>query len=86
MPSIVINIFLVKINSIENASAFNIGQSLQADWLNSDKRNQGFGQNYGDESCFLGTRCFVDDNDGVDSPATKTSLPPGRQNFLKEDW
>lgn len=73
-PSININIFLLKINSFENASAVNVGQNLLADWRNSDKKNQGYGQNFGDESGFVGTRSFVDDKDQVDSPASFESV------------
>ncbi|HEX7056783.1 MAG TPA: hypothetical protein VF260_06260 [Bacilli bacterium] len=74
-PSTVINIFLLKINSIENASAVNIGQNFLAEWSNSDKRTQGFGQNFGDESGFVATRSFVDDRDAIDSPTiNKSSL------------
>jgi hypothetical protein len=66
---------MIKINSFENASAVNIGQNLLADWHNSDKKNQGFGQNFGDKSDFLGTRSFVDDRDQIDSPSTFESSP-----------
>lgn len=69
-PFININIFMIKINSFENASAVNIGQNLLAEWHNSDKKNQGFGQNFGDSSDFVATRSFVDDKDQIDSPAT----------------
>lgn len=75
VPYININIFMIKINSFENASAVNIGQNLLADWHNSDKKNQGFGQNFGDKSDFLGTRSFVDDRDQIDSPSTFESSP-----------
>ncbi|GGF95988.1 hypothetical protein [Paenibacillus abyssi] len=68
-PSTVINIFILKINSFENASAVNIGQNFLAEWSNSDKRNQGYGQNSGDGVDFMEPRCFVDDKDGVDSPS-----------------
>ena len=61
----------MKINSIENASAVNVGQNYLADWYNSDKWNQGFGQNYGDESGIIGTKSFVDDSDMIDSPSLK---------------
>lgn len=74
MPPITINIFYIKINSIENASAVNIGQNYLADWYNSDKRNQGFGQNYGDESGIIGTKSYVDDSDMIDSPSSKSSM------------
>ena len=74
--SIVINIFILKINSMENCSAINIGQSLLADWYNSSKRSQGFGQTYGDESAISGTASFVNDNDLIDSPSQKISGGP----------
>ncbi|CAH2714307.1 hypothetical protein BACCIP111895_01468 [Neobacillus rhizosphaerae] len=75
VPYININIFMIKINSFENASAVNIGQNLLAEWHNSDKKNQGFGQNLGDKSSFLGTRSFVDDRDQIDSPSSFDSNP-----------
>lgn len=68
-PSTVINIFLLKINSFENASAVNIGQNMLADWHNSDKKTQGYGQNFGDGSEYIATRSHVDDRDEIDSPA-----------------
>lgn len=70
VPFININIFMIKINSFENASAVNIGQNLLAEWHNSDKKNQGFGQNFGDSSDFVATRSMVDDRDQVDSAST----------------
>lgn len=73
--SININIFILKINSFENASAVNVGQNLLAEWHNSDKKNQGYGQNFGDESTFMGTRSHVDDKDQIDSPSSFQSLP-----------
>ncbi|MDQ0197737.1 hypothetical protein [Neobacillus ginsengisoli] len=81
VPYININIFMIKINSFENASAVNIGQNLLADWHNSDKKNQGYGQNFGDKSDFLGTRSFVDDRDQIDSPSSFGSSP---NNVVKE--
>ena len=38
-PYININIFMLKINSFENASAVNVGQNLLAEWQNSDKKS-----------------------------------------------
>ncbi|RST76024.1 hypothetical protein D4T97_004315 [Siminovitchia acidinfaciens] len=73
-----INIYMLKINSFENASAVNIGQNLLANWNNSDKKTQGFGQNFGDDSAFLGPQSFIDDRDLVDSPATFNALPKMR--------
>ncbi|HET7627888.1 MAG TPA: hypothetical protein VFK44_05810 [Bacillales bacterium] len=71
-PSVSINIFLFKINSFENASAVNIGENYLADWTNSSKKSQGFGQNFGDDSCFM-TRSSVDDRDLVDSPQSNVT-------------
>ncbi|MFC4617149.1 hypothetical protein ACFO4N_00240 [Camelliibacillus cellulosilyticus] len=73
-PSIAINIFLFKINSFENASAVNIGENFLADWYNSSKKSQGFGQNFGDDSTFR-TRSGVDDRDGFDSLAFQHAQP-----------
>lgn len=39
-PYININIFMLKINSFENASAVNVGQNLLAEWQNSDKKSR----------------------------------------------
>ncbi|GGE32330.1 hypothetical protein GCM10011391_08740 [Pullulanibacillus camelliae] len=76
-PSISINIFLFKINSFENASAVNIGENFLADWNNSSKKNQGFGQNFGDESTFA-SKSGVDDRDLWDSNSLqKSKLPIG---------
>ncbi|WP_053368813.1 hypothetical protein [Bacillus sp. FJAT-27245] len=71
---------MIKINSFENASAVNIGQNLLAEWQNSDKRNQGYGQNYGDDTAFVGNRNMVDDRDQIDSPASFESCLPGTVN------
>ncbi|WP_074729040.1 hypothetical protein [Paenibacillus naphthalenovorans] len=72
---------MLKINSIENASAVNVGQNFLAEWTNSDKRLQGYGQNYGDEASFAGNRHFVDGRDQVDSPALQRSalIAPGEE-------
>lgn len=70
VPYININICVIKINSFENASAVNIGQNLLAEWHNSDKKNQGYGQNFGDGSGFIAPRTFVDDRDQIDTPST----------------
>jgi len=77
-PSISINIFLFKINSFENASAVNIGENFLADWNNSSKKNQGFGQNFGDESIFT-SRSGVDDRDLWDSNTLQKSKIPSLQ-------
>ena len=81
-PAININIYMIKINSFENASAVNIGQNLLAEWQNSDKRNQGYGQNYGDDATYVGNRNLVDDKDQIDSPSSfESSLSPAATGF-----
>jgi hypothetical protein len=70
VPYININIFMIKINSFENASAVNIGQNLLAEWHNSDKKNQGYGQNFGDGSKYISPKSYVDDRDQLDSNST----------------
>lgn len=77
--TVINNIFILKINSFENASALNVGQNFLAEWTNSDKRSQGYGQNYGDRSDFVGNRMMVDDKDQIDSPTLNRSalLAPG---------
>ncbi|GHH98365.1 hypothetical protein [Neobacillus kokaensis] len=84
-PYININIFMIKINSFENASAVNIGQNLLAEWHNSDKKNQGYGQNFGDHSDFFATRSFVDDRDQIDSPSSFESTSPAIKTNLDVD-
>ncbi|MEH7121440.1 hypothetical protein V7128_29170, partial [Neobacillus vireti] len=37
--------------------------------------NQGYWQNFGDQSDFVATRSFVDDKDQIDSPASFNSCP-----------
>ncbi|MED3570981.1 hypothetical protein ACTHO0_04455 [Cytobacillus praedii] len=79
VPYINIKINIIKVNSFENASAINVGQNLLADWHNSDKKNQGYGQNFGDSSSFLGTKSSVDDRDQLDSNSSfeSTAKLPG---------
>ncbi|MGG5254070.1 hypothetical protein ACQYAD_11305 [Neobacillus sp. SM06] len=77
-PYIHINIGVIKINSFENASAVNIGQNLLAEWHNSDKKNQGYGQNFGDQSEFIGTRSLVDDRDQIDSASSFEAVGKNR--------
>ncbi|WLR43359.1 hypothetical protein LC087_04020 [Bacillus carboniphilus] len=68
-PVITINICMIKINVIENASCLNIGQTSQSNFQNSTKKNQGFGENLADHAPFIGTQSKVDDRDEVDSPS-----------------
>ncbi len=71
-PVIINNIFYIKVNAIENASALNIGENYLVDWNNASKYTQGFGDNYGDSSNFLDLKAMIDDRDLIDSPSTFT--------------
>ena len=69
-----INIFCIKVNNVENASALNVGQNLLNDWKNHAKFNQGFGQVIGDANKTSKVRNRVDDPDMIDSGARDTSV------------
>ncbi|TCP53381.1 spore germination protein GerPA/GerPF [Tumebacillus sp. BK434] len=69
-----INIFCIKVNNVENASALNVGQNLLNDWKNNSKYNQGFGNLNGDENVQKRLRSRVDDPDFIDAPVRDTSV------------
>jgi hypothetical protein len=69
-----INIFSIKVNNVENASALNVGQNLLNDWKNNSKYNQGYGQLIGDGNMQKRVRSKVDDPDLIDAPNKDTSI------------
>lgn len=69
-----INIFQLKVNNVENASALNVGQNLLNDWKNNSKYNQGYGQIMGDFNRQKGIKARLDDSDMIDSPTRDTSI------------
>ncbi len=74
MLPVVINIFFLKINAIQNGSALNIGQNYLADWNSFSKASAGTGSLYGDQSSTDGGDVFVNDCDLVDMPARKETF------------
>lgn len=72
--SFTINIFSIKVNNIENASAMNVGQNLLNDWKNNSKYNQGYGQLIGDGNEQKRVKSKVDDRDRIDAPSRDTSI------------
>ena len=72
--SFTINIFSIKVNNVENASALNVGQNLLNDWKNHAKYNQGFGQLIGDANKTSKLRSRVDDPDMLDAPTRDTAV------------
>lgn len=69
-----INIFSIKVNNVENASALNVGQNLLNDWKNHAKYNQGFGNVMGDANKQRSLKSRVDDPDLFDAPIRDTSV------------
>lgn len=69
-----INIFNIKVNNVENASALNVGQNLLNDWKNNSKYNQGYGQLIGDNNEQKRLKSRVDDPDMIDAPTRDTSV------------
>jgi hypothetical protein len=72
--SFTINIFSIKVNNVENASALNVGQNLLNDWKNHAKYNQGFGNVMGDANKQRSLKSRVDDPDLFDAPIRDTSV------------
>jgi hypothetical protein len=72
--SFTINIFSIKVNNVENASALNVGQNLLNDWKNNAKFNQGYGQLIGDGNTQRRMKSRVDDPDMIDSASRDTSV------------
>ncbi|MFD2171035.1 spore germination protein [Tumebacillus lipolyticus] len=72
--SFTINIFSIKVNNIENASAMNVGQNLLNDWKNNSKYNQGYGQLIGDGNEQKRVKSKIDDRDRIDAPSRDTSI------------
>lgn len=69
-----INIFSIKVNNVENASALNVGQNLLNDWKNNSKYNQGYGQLIGDFNKQKDVKSRVDDPDMIDAPVRDMSV------------
>ncbi|KEO83887.1 spore germination protein [Tumebacillus flagellatus] len=69
-----INIFSIKVNNVENASALNVGQNLLHDWKNNAKYNQGYGQIIGDFNRQRNVKARVDDQDMMDAPSREISI------------
>ncbi len=82
MESLVFNLTIgaIKISTVENASAVNIGKNLLLDWDSHSKTNQGLGNISGDHNGLQHLANQVDDPDKLDflSPSV-----PG--NYQQED-
>jgi len=69
-----INLLAFKINEIDHNSSEVLGSSAMIDVFNSDKRNTGFGSQYGDANLMLLQSTAIFDGDFADNNAVKESL------------
>lgn len=56
----------IRIQQIEGASCFNMGNNWSSDFRSYKKHNQGFGTVSGDHSTIRGTRSLLNDPDTLD--------------------
>ncbi len=61
-----LNIGVVKISMVENASAVNIGKNLLLDWDSHSKTNQGLGNISGDSNALEQMANHLEDPDRID--------------------
>lgn len=78
-----LSIGIIKISSVENASAVNIGKNLLLDWDSHSKTNQGLGKVSGDNNILDKIANQVEDPDKVDLLSQPQSLSP-KQGELKD--
>jgi len=69
-----INLLAFKINEIDHNSNEVFGSMAAIDVFNSDKRNTGFGSQYGDANAMLFNATTIFDPDFVDTSSIKESL------------
>jgi hypothetical protein len=74
MCPVVINIFFLKINVIQDGSALNIGENHLTDWNSFSKTNAGTGSLYGDRGEMDSGDIFLQDPDLVDTPCQKDTF------------
>lgn len=61
-----LNIGVIKISMVENASAVNIGKNLLLDWDSNSKTNQGLGNISGDQNALDHLVNHLEDPDKID--------------------
>ena len=83
MVPVVINIFFLKINAMQNTSSLNIGQNYIDDLNSFYKSNTGTGSQYGDQTSMDQGDVLLDDSDLVDMPSVKETFPKRASEILK---
>lgn len=83
MVPVVINMFFLKINAMQNTSSLNIGQNYIDDLNSFYKSNTGTGSTYGDQTNVDQGDVLLDDSDLVDMPSIKETLPNKASKLLK---
>ncbi|MGE8205126.1 hypothetical protein ACQKP0_11220 [Heyndrickxia sp. NPDC080065] len=71
---VVINLQTLKVNSIDHSAILNMGPSQHIDFYLAYKRNQGIGEQNGDQSPILSPISLVLDHDINDTPSVKNSI------------
>lgn len=69
-----VNILGFKVNNMDRFSTMAFGPLQQIDIFESNKRNQGFGEQNGDLTAITVPLNYVIDTDLIDSAAQKTSV------------
>ncbi|GIP40195.1 hypothetical protein J31TS4_34750 [Paenibacillus sp. J31TS4] len=69
-----VNLLGFKVNSLDNAASMTVGPSQHIDLFVSYKRNQGIGEQNGDDSPMVLPVSWVADADWIDSPSRKISI------------
>ncbi|MFD0049720.1 hypothetical protein ACFVHQ_10370 [Actinomycetes bacterium NPDC127524] len=70
----VVNLFALKVNTIDNSSFISMGPNQQFDIFVSYKRNQGIGEQNGDFSPIVTPISWLVDTDAADSNSVKNSV------------
>lgn len=69
-----VNVFAFKVNTLDRASFVTFGPIQQVDLFQSNKRNQGLGEDNGDLSTYFFPINVVSDMDLLDSNSSKASI------------
>ncbi|MGC4377470.1 hypothetical protein WD019_11095 [Fictibacillus sp. Mic-4] len=70
----VVNILGFKVNTMDRSATLSLGPIQQVDFYQSNKRNQGFGEQNGDLDVYNFPINNVADMDVLDNPSSKGSL------------
>lgn len=78
-----LNISMIKISMVQNASAVNIGKNLLLDWDSHSKTNQGLGNISGDKNRLEHLVNHVEDPDKIDLLSQEEQTPSKNEDIHK---